>query len=410
MTAFPPPSELDVAPRRRARDLASSSGRTRSRRGLVAALAAGALLVGAGGWIAGAGLFGGTPTPSDPAVAGGASASAALSPSAAVLEPSPTPTPGPVMGGWYAGASGLGVADGAFASWLGQPVTIAGTWADQDLRAQTALSPLGAEYQAWTGALDIAIAGTVLGSGENYAAAARGAYDARWRTAAATLAARRGSLESPTFVRLFHEMNGFWYRNWAVNPGNVEHYKAAHARYVRILRERMPTVYISWSPNFRDHSGMPIERWYPGDDVVDCIAPDYYNDTQRNWTRAAWTAAADDVDQRGNPLGPEAWRRFAADRGKPLCFPETGLKPVGGVTDQPEWIKAFHAWLTTHANTASWELGDPIPAEASGKVLYSIYFNVLHDGMRGYTIHGAGANPRSAAAFRSLTWGRAPSP
>jgi hypothetical protein len=205
-------------------------------------------------------------------------------------------------------------------------------------------------------------------------------------------------------------MNGYWYRNWAVTKANVKDYRTAHARYVAILREAMPTVYISWSPNFRDHSGLPIEQWYPGDDVVDCVAPDYYDDiaTPGRFSAASWRAEADDVDGNGNPRGPEAWRLFAQRHGKPVCFPETGFKPNGGSTDHPVWLRSFHGWLTEHANTSSWRLGDPVPAEATGTVLYSVYFNVPHDGNSGYTIHGRGANPRSARVYRSLDWGRAP--
>ncbi len=329
-----------------------------------------------------------------------------VAPSAA---PSPTPSR-PLVGGWYAGASGLGVADGAFQRWLGQPVTIAGTWADQDAGAQQRLPTLSTEYASWTGAMDLAVGGTVLGSDENYAAAARGAYDARWRTAAKNLAARRGNVDAATFVRPFHEMNGFWYQNWRVTADNLEDYRASHARYVRILRAAMPTVYISWSPNFRDHSGLPIEQWYPGDDVVDCVAPDYYDDddTPARLSVEAWNAEAGDVDANGNPLGPEAWRLFALKHAKPLCFPETGLKPTGGTTDHPQWIKAFNAWMNTHANTTTWPLGEPIPAEAAGKLLYSVYFNVPHDGLDGFTIHGRGANPKSERVFRTLNWGREP--
>lgn len=322
---------------------------------------------------------------------------------------SPTSTPGgPLVGGWYAGASGLGVANGTFQSWLGQQVTIAATWADQSESAQRSLSTLGVEYRNWKRAMDLAVGGTVLGSRENYAAAARGAYDKRWRAAARALAVHRKSATGPTFVRPFHEMNGDWYVNWAVTKANSADYKRAFARYVGILRAAMPTVYISWSPNYRDHSGLPIQAWYPGDAVVDCVAPDYYDDSA---SRArvdvkAWNAQAGERDARGNPQGLETWRQFALHHGKPVCFPEWGLKPTGGGTDHPVWIRAVNAWMNQHANTVTWHLGQPIPAAAAGKVLYSVYFNVVHEGRIGFTIYGTGANPRSAAVFRRLTWGR----
>lgn len=330
---------------------------------------------------------------------------------AAVASPSPSPVlTTPVVGGWYAGASGLGVADGAFEKWLKQPVTVAATWADHSATVQTRLTPLATEYADWDGAIDIAVGGTVLGSSENYRAAATGAYDKRWRAAAARLSKLRGTAKTPTFVRPFHEMNGDWFDNWAVTADNAADYRAAHARYTRILRAAMPQVYISWSPNSGDHSGLPVQQWYPGDDVVDCVAPDYYDDTstQARYDVAAWNTEAGEVDDLGNPHGPEAWRQFALAHGKPLCFPETGLKPSGGSVDHPQWIKAFNLWLNEHANTSTWHLGEPIPSQAAGKVLYSVYFNVSHGGLDGFTIHGRDANPKSEKMFRSLTWGRQP--
>jgi hypothetical protein len=323
--------------------------------------------------------------------------------------PSPTPS-GPVVGGWYAGASGLGVTSGKFQRWLGQPVTVAATWADQDDAAQRTLPALRTEYKNWTGALDIAVGGTVLGSREDYAAAARGAYDKRWRTAAKTLADRRKNATGPTFVRPFHEMNGDWYDNWTVTKANSDDFAKAFARYVGILRAAMPGVYVSWSPNWTDHTKLGVEYWYPGDDVVDCVAPDYYDDGDgpARVSVSAWNAEADDTDSRGNPVGLDAWRQFALAHGKPLCFPEWGLKPEGDGVDHPFWIQAVNAWMTRNANTATWTLGQPIPAEAAGKVLYCVYFNVVHRGHAGFTIHGTTANPKSSAVYRKLRWGTSP--
>jgi len=315
--------------------------------------------------------------------------------------------PAATVGGWYAGASGLGVTSGAFATWLGQPVTVSAAWDDQSITAQRNLSSLSSEFGAWPGALDLAVGGTVLAGSENYASAASGAYDARWKAAAATLAARRGSARQPTFVRLFHEMNGNWYGTWMVTQSNQADYKAAWARYVAILRAAMPGVYISWSPNYTDHTGLPVTSWYPGDAVVDCVAPDYYDDgsSPARLSVTAWNTESTATDSLGNPAGPESWRRFALKHGKPLCFPEWGLKPEGSGVDHPEWIRAVNAWMNKFANTATWRLGQPIPRAAAGKVLYSVYFNVVHQGNPGFTIYGGGANPQSSALFPTLRWG-----
>jgi hypothetical protein len=313
---------------------------------------------------------------------------------------------GRTMGGWYAGASGTGVTDGGFSSWLGQPVTVASIWADTSDEVQRTVSGLSG-YENWNGAIDIAVGGTVLGSGENYAAAASGAYDDRWRAAAQVIAkVRKG--KGPTCVRPFHEMNGDWYKEWMVTRENSADYKKAFARYARILREAMPEVCISFSPNWGDHTGLPIDYWYPGDDVVDVVAPDYYNDYAGDAMNSveAWNAWSTEKDKNGNPFGLEAWRLFAKEHGKPVAFPEWGLKPPGqGGGDSPEWLKAVNAWMNKHANTATWPLGADIPKAAAGKVLYSCYFNVVHGGDQGFTIYGHGANSRSASVFTSLRWG-----
>jgi hypothetical protein len=315
---------------------------------------------------------------------------------------------GRTMGGWYGGASGVGVADGKLSQWLDQPVTLAAFWADTSDEVQRTIPSLTSEYRNWDKAVDIAVGGTVLGSGENYAAAANGAYDDRWRAAARVIAQNREGAKGPTFVRPFHEMNGDWYANWVVTRANSADYKKAFARYAKILREALPEVYIVFSPNYGDHTGLPIDYWYPGDDVVDVVAPDYYNDyaDQANGSVAGWNEAADDRDSNGNPQGPESWRQFAAKHGKPLGFPEWGLKPSSqGGQDSAAWVKAVNTWMNKHANHATWQIGQRIPAAAAGKVLYSAYFNVEHGGDPGFTIYGAGANPNAAAVFPHLKWG-----
>ena len=124
-----------------------------------------------------------------------------------------------------AGCSGGGAAGGWYAGTSGDPnamvnVTIIGTWSDTSADVQTTLPSLDA-FTDWTGAIDIAVGGTVLGSGESYAAAASGAFDARWRAAAEALKAKRAHATGPTFVRPWHEFNGSWYTEWQVSSATA---------------------------------------------------------------------------------------------------------------------------------------------------------------------------------------------
>jgi hypothetical protein len=304
-------------------------------------------------------------------------------------------TDGRRVGGWYHGSSGSQVPGGD---------AIRGLWADTSDEVQRNLGVLS-EVSGWDGALDIAVGGTVLGSGETYAQAAAGAFDDRWQSAAAALAAARGPSTKPTFVRPWHEFNGNWYDEWEVNSQNVDDYKRAFARYAGILREAMPAVYIVWSPNDGSHQDLPVVQTYPGDDVVDVVAPDSYD-----WTPGEWTQEqVDAYIRRGtvdDPSGLESWRLFAQSHGKPMGIPEWGLcrrTDCGG--DHPAYVAAMCAWMNANANTATWGLGQRIPVEASGKLLYSVYFNVVHDGDPGFTL---GANPQAAQTFQSLSWGLSP--
>jgi hypothetical protein len=61
--------------------------------------------------------------------------------------------------------------------------------------------------------------------------------------------------------------------------------------------------------------------------------------------------------------------------------------------------------MNQHANTTHWTLGEPVPPEAAGKVLYTVYFNVIHGGNSGFTVYGTSANPRTRAIFPTLKWG-----
>jgi hypothetical protein len=311
------------------------------------------------------------------------------------------------VGGWYAGATGQGVLDGDFAAWLGQPIGVVGTWNDTTAEVQSGQPSLTGELAGWKGAIDIAVAGTVLGSGETYARAARGDFDQRWKQAAATIAEARKGATGPTFVRPWHEFNGDWYGEWAVNAQTVEDYRAAFRRFAGILEAAMPGLYVVWSPNDGNHQDLPVSQMYPGDDVVDVIAPDSYDWTGSSQIDQAAVRQYMNRSDGGEPAGVETWRQFAQRHGKPMGLPEWGLCSRSGCGgDHPAYVEAMNAWMTENANTATWQLGQPIPRQAAGKLLYSIYFNTVHQGDRGFLIRG-GPNARSSEVFRQLRWGTA---
>lgn len=178
------------------------------------------------------------------------------------------------MGGWYAGSSGPAVTTAD---------TILGVWADTSDAVQRSLPALE-EVSAWGGAIDLAVGGTVLGSDETYAQAAAGDFDDRWKAAAKALAGARAAAMSPTFARPWHEMNGDWYDEWIVTVENVEGLQEGLRAVRRSTAGGDAAGGHRLVPNDGTHTDLPVTSMYPGDEVVDVIAPDSYD-----WTPGSWT-------------------------------------------------------------------------------------------------------------------------
>jgi beta-mannanase len=105
---------------------------------------------------------------------------------------------------------------------------------------------------------------------------------------------------------------------------------------------------------------------YPGDDVVDIVGMDSYD--QR--PGGSWEEF---VTQ---PFGLRHQVEFAAARGKPVSYPEWGLYDFG---DNPEYVRRMHAWLAAQ--------------------------NVVYHSISDYCPHGVWrcrANPASSESFREL--------
>ena len=113
-----------------------------------------------------------------------------------------------------------------------------------------------------------------------------------------------------------------------------------------------------------------MARVLPGDDVVDIIGMDSYDQPEGR-------SFQEQIDEE---LGLQDHADFAREHGKPISFPEWGLFRNG---DNPEYIRGMAEWI------------------ASNDTVYSTYTN--------YCPHGAHlgpesqcANPRSAAVLREL--------
>ncbi|WP_156727752.1 glycoside hydrolase family 26 protein [Streptomyces apocyni] len=195
--------------------------------------------------------------------------------------------------------------------------------------------------------------------------AATGEFDRHFRT----LAERLVDLGVPdTVIVLGWEMNGVTYTH-RCGP-DPKSWKTYWKRIVTAMRAVPGQEFqFDFAPN-RGRDAVPWTQCYPGDDVVDIIGMDSYDQP---------TGLSFD-EQVSEPYGLQAHVDFARERGKPISYPEWGLFRNG---DNPEYMRRMLAWIDEH------------------KPLY----NTITD----YCPHGVwlcGENPRASRVYQSMLSGR----
>jgi mannan endo-1,4-beta-mannosidase len=112
---------------------------------------------------------------------------------------------------------------------------------------------------------------------QNFDAIIDGTFDRRF----ASYFTGAGSYPGRVIIRLFHESNGDWYP-WSVAHGSsavsdVEQWKQAWRRVVRIARQHAPGVDVMFCMNSNDVGGISAEEYWPGVEWVDIIGLDGCN-------------------------------------------------------------------------------------------------------------------------------------
>ncbi|MFE1715127.1 glycoside hydrolase family 26 protein, partial [Streptomyces sp. NPDC058728] len=190
---------------------------------------------------------------------------------------------------------------------------------------------------------------------------AKGGYDHHFRR----LATRLVGLGVPdTVIVLGWEMNGFDYTHRCrPDPAN---WKAYWRRIVTAMRAvKGQRFRFDFAPN-RGGDAIAWTRCYPGDDVVDVIGMDTYD-------QAPGRTFDEQVTQ---PYGLQQQVDFAKAHGKRISYPEWGLFRNG---DNPEYVRRMLAWIAEH--------------------------KPLYHSITDYCPHGVwqcGQNPRSSGVFREL--------
>lgn len=198
---------------------------------------------------------------------------------------------------------------------------------------------------------------------------ARGDYDRHFEV----LAKRLVSLGVPdTVVVLGWEMNGTTYTH-RCGP-DPRAWKAYWKRIVGAMRAVPGQEFrFDFAPN-RGKDAIAWTECYPGDDVVDIVGMDSYDQPPGRTFD----------EQVNEPFGLRQHVDFAAAHGKVISYPEWGLFRNG---DNPEYMRGMLKWIKEH--------------------------RPLYHTLTDYCPHGVwqcAQNPRSSKVFRTALYGLKPEP
>jgi hypothetical protein len=169
---------------------------------------------------------------------------------------------------------------------------------------------------------------------------AAGVYNGHWRQFGETMV-KHGC--GSAILRLGWEFNGRYYA-WAA--GGKEEVFAEYWREIVSALEAVDgtSFEFEWSPIAGNYNA-DVELAYPGDAYVDIIGLSSY-DTSNADTDSPESRWAHRVNEK---VGLRWHKKFAAERGKPISFPEWGLtvRPnddLGG-GDNPYYIERMFEWF-----------------------------------------------------------------
>jgi Glycosyl hydrolase family 26 len=263
-------------------------------------------------------------------------APAAGSPSTAMAS-----DPGDTLG-VYRGARNVGgVAD--FASWVGKDVPYALDFVSGESWSSIESPTWWTSGWAGTGRRVVFSIPILPDSGGSLQAGAAGQYNSHFVKLGENLVEHG---HPNAIVRLGWEFNGRWYR-WS-----AQHDPAAFAAYWRQIVTAMRTVEgqqfeFEWNPTM-GREAVPADAAYPGDEFVDYIGLDVYD---QSWAQGWQDPVKRWADFVSQPYGLAWHRDFAAAHAKPMTFPEWGvaIRDDGhGGGDNPYFIEQMYEWIRTN--------------------------------------------------------------
>lgn len=207
---------------------------------------------------------------------------------------------------------------------------------------------------------------------------ASGSYDTYYKQLAENIASKTGAPQR-VIIRLGWELNGKWYPWSAV--GAASDYKAAYRHIVQVMRSKCNVLRFEWNVNWGTNpNNFDWTTAYPGDDVVNIIGTDIYDQYNNGWN---------DILNRYEGLA--FFRNFARQHGKSEAYAEWGLSTgSAGHGDDTAFVQNMYNWI-----------------QAGGSnVLYSNYWNTPSGGPDGVIYSDTSTVkvtvPNSAALYKKL--------
>lgn len=234
---------------------------------------------------------------------------------------------------------------------------------------------------------------------------ARGAYNIYFQHLAENLV-KHGLGES--IIRVGWEFNGGWYIWRANNEAKARAFAGYFQQIVKTMRgvpgaEKLRFV---WNPAMEPYWEYPPETAWPGDEFVDYVGVDAYDQCWAKDTYPFPENASDEeiltrqmrtwnnITHNEKAYGLPYWTKFASAHGKPLAIPEWGLcnrKDRHGGGDNAYYIQQMFDFIHNPANN----------------VFFECYFDVEAGDGHHQLSPGVGGQeetefPKSSALFRKL--------
>lgn len=290
---------------------------------------------------------------------------------------------------WFSGAWTGGYMSGAraeaFGRWRGTPLDAVTTYPDKRTWASIRNSEWHiTTFRSTPGRLVYGLPLLPDTGPGTLADVARGRYDSVFRQVAIDLKKNgRGN----SIVRIGFEANGTWFR-YGGTAKNAATWKAAYRRVAKVMKATSPKLLTNFDITCgfampgSTHRLDSLTKLYPGDDVVDLIGCDMYDEWQTKARNAAQFRQA--IRPRATP-GLADVAAFARARGKGMTIPEWGVAYPGrnGNGDNPYFITAMRSWMRANADV----------------LVLENYFNDAAGHVRS-DLWG-GQNPKAAAAYRT---------